>query len=322
MKIKIFRLISLVIISTFLFAGCADESLVKSNFDVTVNKANLPNGIVSDKLIEDYGVSAIVSASLGTTGSGADTTLNDLGAIASTNPEFDLSTANVVVTSVGESNFKAGAFEVEIKGLELGTKYYWKAFAQNKNGIIYGDVKEFTTSTSAVFKTPYKTDFTYEAGTDSLKAPNRLYWVLDKYTGYDTVNDYVWWSNFGNDAGDTSLGNSIAAYYDGTPLNIVSPKFKIAGSTDTLCVKLYAGLYGHSFGGTAFSIYITEDLANLGTPVKSYPKLKGWYSNGLKVPMTSYYNKQVYIVFQVTNGDVVFYRFSIAKQTDPAILFK
>ena len=47
---------------------------------------------------------------------------------------------------VSANNLSAGAFSKAITGLNVGTKYYYKAYATNPFGTTYGDVQEATTT--------------------------------------------------------------------------------------------------------------------------------------------------------------------------------
>jgi hypothetical protein len=74
-----------------------------------------------------------------------------LGANEITDYGFCYSTTNVLPTvndskvSLG-STAETGAFKVQITGLEMSTKYYLRAYAQNSTGIAYGEVLQETTS--------------------------------------------------------------------------------------------------------------------------------------------------------------------------------
>lgn len=60
------------------------------------------------------------------------------------------------ITDFKMSNGKGeGSFSVDIKNLNLGTKYYIRAFATNSKGTSYGEEKSFTTDATLAFGVPY-----------------------------------------------------------------------------------------------------------------------------------------------------------------------
>lgn len=56
--------------------------------------------------------------------------------------------------SVINANAGTGGFEVDLVGLIPSTKYFARAFAQNKNGIAYGNIVSFTTTATNTTITP------------------------------------------------------------------------------------------------------------------------------------------------------------------------
>lgn len=68
-----------------------------------------------------------------------------VGVVISAEPDVEKVRAGLIVAAVEQ----AAAFSVEKSGLVPGTKYYYAAYLDLGSGVIYGDVKEFTTDAKA-----------------------------------------------------------------------------------------------------------------------------------------------------------------------------
>ena len=296
-----------IIAAIIAFSSCVQE--IEKNSGVTdpvIDPAKTPTGVVTGDVVKNLGNSATFAV---TVGGDNGSELKDVGVILSKNAvDFTLTTPDVLFSS--GTTPQIGENEVTVRALSIGTDYYYRAYSMNANGISYGEIKSFTTL--AVFFTPYTTDFSDKPGA-------RDYWTLDEFTGYGD-DDYVWWFNPTDAGAPASWGQSIAAYSEGTPdeiFKIISPQISIAAN-DTLGFYFYVGLFGGP-SPTKIKVYITEDLDNLGTPVKDWSFAAT--NSRTAIPMDAYVNKMVYVVWVIEQGDVFFYHFSIANTTDVAKLF-
>lgn len=158
--------------------------------------------------------------------------------------------------------------------------------------------------------TSYKTDFKSDAG--------RAGWILDRFSGFEKTDD-VWYFDLA-EAGASSWGGSIAAYYNDTPLKIISPAITVA-ENDTLSFGLYAGLFG-STENAKVKLYIRETGAAIdySAPIKNWDLAKG--AGKTSIPLTSYVGKEIKVIFVVEQGDFLFYHFAVAASDDASLIFR
>ncbi len=304
-KMKYFIGISVVAV---MLSACEQEIAKNSGItDPVLDPSKKPTGVVTGDVLTNKGNSASFSLTVG-----GGESITDVGVVLVPNDtiekyqlkDWDISTKGAIFSQ--KINPQAGESQVEVKALSIGTEYNYRAYSMNANGITYGEIKEFTTL--AVFFTPYITDFSDSPGA-------RDYWYLDGLTGTGE-DDLVWWFDPTEAGAPASWGQSIAAYHDGAPLTIHSPQISIS-ENDTLSFQFYIGL----FTGEAtakIKVYITEDLDNLGSPVKDWTLAAGGRT---AIPLAEYVNKMVYVVWIVEQGNVFFYHFAIAPTTDLDELF-
>lgn len=293
----------------FMFLACEQGIELNSGItDPAIDTSKKPSGVVTGDVTSNLGNSATFNV---TVGGDNGSSISDVGVILIKGDvaDFNVETQGVIFST---NNAKqVGASEITASALSIGTLYSYRAYSTNVNGITYGEVKTFTTL--AVYYTPYKTNFSEAPGM-------RDYWVLDNYTGYDeSGQDPVWFFD-PSEAGAPALwGQSIAIYNSGSPgetYTITSPKVMIA-ENDTLSFDFYIGLFGGP-KPAKIKVYITEDLNNLGTPVKDWSLSSGGKT---AIPMEAYLNKSIQVAWVVEQGDVFFYRFAIAKTTKTSVLF-
>jgi hypothetical protein len=275
-----------------LFTACEQEIEKNSGTAGDVrDPSKTPTGVVTGDLVDNLGTAVIVSFSVSGDGGGV---LLDNGVIVSSLADFTVATKNAIIAAA--DTVATGNFKVKATGLSKNTTYYYRAYSYNVNGISYGEIKSFTTSNIIV--SPYTSDF----------APNTAAvddWIFDKYTGYDPDEvDPVW---FSTDIGTTS----VAAYWDGENLTLVSPLVRIANPADVLSFYFYAGGYGSP--QTKVKVYITEDLNNYGTPVKDWTFEPT--NARTAVPLETYFEKSIYVVIVIEAGDFILYDFAIAPAT-------
>ena len=287
-----------VFLAGCLFAACEQEFEKNSGVtDPEIDPSKAPSGVITGDILNNLGTSAILSASVSNDNGSV---LLDNGVIASTESDFTLLTKGVVTAAA--STVETGNFEVRLNGLTKNTTYYYKAYSYNASGIAYGEVKSFQTAN--VTFTPYSTQFDPEIPSDIAE------WVLDEFTGFDESGmDPVWFFNPADAGAPAAWGKSIAVYNGGEPdetYTISSPQFMIA-ENDELSFSFYIGLFGAA-PTAKIKVYITEDLNDLGTPVKDWDLPDGGNTN---ISMAPYANKLVYVVWVVEQGDVFFYNFSI-----------
>ncbi|MDD4426685.1 MAG: hypothetical protein PHS40_12225 [Mariniphaga sp.] len=293
-----------------MFLGCEQGIELNSGItDPTVDPTKKPTNVVTGDVVTNLGNSATFNVTVGgDNGSG----ILDVGVILIKGnvTDFGVETQGVIF-STGNAK-QIGASEITASALSIGTLYSYRAYSTNVNGITYGEVKTF--STLAVYYTPYKTNFSEAPGM-------RDYWVLDNYTGYDeSGQDPVWYFDPSAAGAPASWGQSVAVYNSGAPgetYKISSPKVMIA-ENDTLSFSFYVGLFGGP-KPAKIKVYVTENLENLGTPVKDWSLSSGGRT---KIPMAAYLNKSIHVVWVVEQGDVFFYLFAIANTTDSSKLFQ
>ncbi|MDR1898183.1 MAG: hypothetical protein LBR10_15510 [Prevotellaceae bacterium] len=279
-------------------AACEQEIEPNSGVtDYVPDPSKIPTGVTTGELLDNLGTSVILASSV--SGDGGSVLL-DNGVIVSEATDFTIASQKITIQAADTATI--GNFEVTVTGLKKSTTYYYRAYSYNADGIAYGSIKSFTTLN--VTFSPYKSDF----------APNTAAvadWVFDRYTGYDPDGvDLVWFS--------TEIGTtSVASYWGGEDLTLISPLIRIANSADTLSFYFYAGGYGSP--QTKVKVYITEDLDNYGAPVKDWTLPGGGARTS--IPMDAYFEKSVYVVIVIEAGDFILYRFSIAPTTNAAALF-
>jgi hypothetical protein len=245
-------------------------------------------GITTGVLLDNLGTSVVLASSVNNDGGGK---LLENGIMLSTSNNFSNS-SNVIYGTADAA--VVGDFSVKIAGLQKSTEYYYRAYSLNINGVSYGEIKSFTTSN--VTFSPYITSFRPNVAADIAD------WVFDKYTGFDeSGEDLIWFSS-------AAWATEVSCYWDGEDLKIVSPLIRVAKDTDILSFNFYTGGYGSPV--TKVKVYITEDLDNLGTPVKDWSLGGGRASTA--IPLASYVDKSIYVVIVVEAGDFIFTNFAIA----------
>lgn len=280
-----------------MFAACEQEIDKNSGTtDYVQDPSKIPSGVVTGDLIDISTTSVIVEYSVSSDGGSL---LLQNGVIVDTVRDFTLATKSIIIAAADTA--LTGNFEITVRGLSPNTTYYYKAYSYNANGIVYGDVKSFTT---LIPPWSYISNF----------APNTAAvdgWIFDKYTGYDPDGvDLVW---FSEEIGTTS----VASYRDDEDITLVSPSIIVTNAADTLAFYFYAGGYGSP--ETNVKVYITEDLSDYGTPVKNWSLQRG--SGRTAIPLADYFEKSIYVVIVIESGDFILYRFSIAPTTNVQTLF-
>jgi hypothetical protein len=292
---EFFKNINMKKISYILFfvllaiVSCSEDELVKSDYDYVSDPNAVPSGVTTGDVIDNLGTGAVITLSVNSDGGSK---LLDNGIMLSITNDFSIEkTGNTVFGSA--TNPSTGNFEIRINNLSKNTTYYYRAYALNANGAAYGEVKSFTTAN--VTFTPYQTAF------DPSQPADITDWIFDRYTGFDPDGvDLVW---FSTDIGSTS----VACYWDGEDLTLVSPLLRIANAADVLSFQFYSGGYGSP--ETKVKVFIAENLDNLGTPVKDWTLGSG--AARTSIPMESYFEKSVYIVIRIESGDFILYNFAV-----------
>ncbi len=78
-----------------------------------------------------------------------NSTVIESGIVLSQNTNPDMNDDDVIVAQTNPLT-ETGSFFVDVSGLSFGTKYYYKAYAINTNGVSYGKEKSFTTDITSV----------------------------------------------------------------------------------------------------------------------------------------------------------------------------
>ncbi len=295
--------------STLLLASGCYESPTEPNPDV---EGNLPI-VTTDSLVDNLGLMAVFSGTV--VSDGGNKAMRDNGFVVSKGSIPSLQSPDALVGGMVAP--KEGRYEVTVSGLETSTKYYYRAFAQNGKGVSYGEVGSFTTLQSALFRTPYATDFSPEK-----PVYTRGGWVLDKYKGTeDSGQDTLWYYDFEKEWGVANAGWSIAAKYHGEPLKIISPLIGVA-TGDTLQFTFVPRL----FGATTMKVklYITNNVDSLGDPLTTFDQV-GYPSNrtmyGHYEELSDYEGQEVYVVLVMEEGDWVLFHFAVANTINQNTLF-
>ncbi len=84
--------------------------------------------------------------------------ITENGMLISTQNNFTQSTPGVI-TIAADNITQSGDFTVEVTNLQAGTRYYYKAYAENQNGVGTGGIKELITSCMPYTEFPYSEDF-------------------------------------------------------------------------------------------------------------------------------------------------------------------
>jgi hypothetical protein len=280
----------MVIASLVLLTAC-EESIDQNSgiTDPVRDPSKTPTGVTTGDLIDNRGTSVVVGGSVSGDGGSA---ILDNGILLHTNANFTLDSANLIVAPATSTS--AGSFQATATGMKKSTAYYYQAYSYNANGITLGDKKSLITSN--VTFTPYKTSFNPAVPAEIAD------WIFDKYTGFDESGlDLVWFS----DAVNTT---DISCYRDDEDITLVSPQLRIANEADILGFYFYAG--GYSSPQTKVKVYITEDPNILVDPVKDWT-FSTTHSR-TEIAMSPYYDKSVYIVIVLEEGDLILYNFSVA----------
>ena len=267
-------------------SSCQDETAKKLE---PGDPSMVPTGVITGSVIDNLGTSAVFSVTVGGNTGGV---LLDNGIIVSTANDFTISTPGIFIGSAKEA--VTGESEAKVEGLSKSTPYNYRAFSYNTNGVTYGEIKSFETSNFTV--SPYKTQFRSDVPSDIAD------WVFDEYTGFDeSGEDWVW---FNDDVDETC----VSAYNVGWDLTLISPLIKINNKLDTLSFNFLTGGYGSP--QTVVKVYITEDLDDYGAPVKNwtFDTIKA----STKIGMEAYFEKAVYVVIVIEEGDFILWDFAIA----------
>jgi len=114
--------------------------------------------------------------------------------------ESDLIGGDTATTSLGSFD-EVGEFSVNANDLQLGTTYYYRAYATTAYGTGYGDIKSFTTKGSAIVTTNDATDITENSATlngEVVSFDNELGTELGEWTA-QTAPTSAWYSvTYGN----------------------------------------------------------------------------------------------------------------------------
>lgn len=155
----------------------------------------------------------------------------------------------------------------------------------------------------------YKTDFSDESAREG--------WVLDQFSGTGE-DDNVWFSNM------ESLGAGIAAYFDGTPLRIISPAIAIESPEEILSFGYSGGMF-ESGDNAKVKVYVREVGAalDLTNPVKEFDLSSEGESGTANIELGEEYDgKTIKVIFVVEQGDFLFYRFAVAASDDLDAIFR
>lgn len=132
---NIFKLLSVFTIVAMAMTSCDNGVLNKDDYDYTPNKENLPN---SDSVrifdLSTNNVDVFINA-----GVEFDSTLIDWGVIAYTSDSAKAAGDVFIGSATTADSLIYDDFEVAISGLSNGQKYYFQAYALNKDGISYSE---------------------------------------------------------------------------------------------------------------------------------------------------------------------------------------
>ncbi|MBP9688032.1 MAG: hypothetical protein KBE91_00360, partial [Bacteroidia bacterium] len=203
-----------------------------------------------------------------------------------------------VIDSSSNPNVGMGAFSVNVAGLNLGTTYYYRAYATNAIGTTYGADSTFTTNSASVIPTVVKTTPTnllaYSAtvggnitsnGGDPVFASGVVYSTMPNPAlfGFGVIdsanNPVVTLGTFASPLG--GLTHSTKYYYRAYATNSVGTAYSVEDSfiTSPVISNLPYMQNFDSVGNTGWSsttIGTGTDAWELGTPVKTF--ISGAYS--------------------------------------------
>lgn len=114
-------------------------------------------------------------------------TVTNSGFIYSTTPGGFMGDDGVA-TVITTPTVALGEFSAFVSGLTPSTTYYFKAFAENSEGIAYGDEKSFTTDCPPVTELPFNEEFSYGALPNCWRITDNIgngqVWQFDNPSGY------------------------------------------------------------------------------------------------------------------------------------------
>ena len=179
-------------------------------------------------------ISATLSASL-TEGCSAVTSY---GIEYSTTEDF----VNGTGTDMAASNLDAGTFSVDLSALNSNTTYYYKAYATDATGTVYGTQSSFTTITLGAPLATAATAITSIGFTANWEAvTGATSYELDVYTSEVTVgeifNQTFTWTDNGTGGNDGAWSGSIASATSGLNTDLNNWTYNAAYKGDN-CIKL------------------------------------------------------------------------------------
>lgn len=157
----------------------------------------------------------------------------------------------------------------------------------------------------------YKNDFSTDA--------DRAGWVMDKYSGWGEDDNAFFFDL--KEIGAPNLGTSIATYYEGETLKIISPAITVGSEDDILSFSYYSGVFGSE--DTKVKVYIREAGTEIdyNSPVAEL-ELEAVKTGRVSIPVGQYEEKSIKLIFVVEQGDFLFYRLAIADTDDAGSIFK
>ena len=180
--------------------------------------------------------------------------VNESGIIYSLSPH-PVSGGNGVLEIQTDPTIPAGSFELEISGLDPDTRYYYRAFAVNGNGIGYGNEMSFVTLSESV-QIPYSQYF-----------ENAGNWP----EGWSTDNDNVWsissnWNGINNPGGyhvfsdyyPYETGTVYTPFFDGSGKEGIMVEFYHYWRANYSSGDQHGYFYGSRDGGQTFPYLIDE----------------------------------------------------------------
>ena len=187
MKNKIYNIFFYFACASILFAACSEEK--KEDYNPTFDSGKLAI-VETGEVSGNYGTA--LKLSMKTTGNNALDTVMQQGILLATSQD-QLNLIHGVVYPAGSC--KVGeTMEVTIKELEAQKEYYYCAYAQNREGVSFGEVKKLTTDKAwdkapVVYENFKTTSFlnnlaVYNLGTDDgVQAGNVASWDLGLVNG-------------------------------------------------------------------------------------------------------------------------------------------
>jgi hypothetical protein len=148
------------------------------------------------------------------------------------------------------SSAGTGTFSVNVGSLSIATRYYFRAYAINGEGVSYGEVKEFTSLNSATI-----------IGYEEFYATNA-----------DTVK---WTLTFGGDVTGLTASN-FYFFPSGLPESHIT---EVSGSGKTWTVSVYTG------SGTGSALVCLDNDSGLNTGIIDLPKCSEEYHVDKTVPL-------------------------------------